>query len=237
MTGAVLSYGVFSARSSMFGPVTCRGVAQVPARIALTFDDGPHPQATGAICQVLAKHDVAATFFMVGANVAAWPDVVRQVHAGGHLIGSHSFDHAYAGMFHGRAYWDDQLQRTSNAIEKIITQRPLLFRPPMGFKHPPLMAAVRAAGQHVVTWSRRAFDGVRTTSHRIHDRLGPRAVAGDILLLHDGAPPGRTHDPQPTVDALDQVITTLKSRGMQLVRLDELIEVETSQSQKRAEHV
>ena len=221
--GAVVSRGLFSPRGQTFGPVTFRGPAQGGLRIALTFDDGPHPTATDAIRRTLEKQGVVATFFVVGANVVRHPDAIRRLHEAGHEIGNHSFDHSYAGMFRGRRYWEDQLHRTNEAVENVTGQRPVSFRPPMGFKHPGILAAARNCRLKVVTWSRRGFDGIRTTSQRIHDRLAPLAITGDILMLHDGAPPKVARDPQATVDAVEPLIHTLKTRGFEMVRLDALL--------------
>lgn len=221
--GAVVARGLFSPRGQHFGSITFRGAAHDTRRIALTFDDGPHPTATDAIRETLAKHGVLATFFVIGANVVRQPDVIRRLHQAGHEIGNHSFDHSYAGMFRGRRYWEDQLQRTNVVIHNTIGRRPVSFRPPMGFKHPGILAAARQCELQVVTWSRRGFDGVPTTSERIQERLGPTAAAGDILMLHDGAPPHIKRDPQATVNAVEPLIQTLRSRGFELVTLAQLL--------------
>lgn len=219
----VVAHGVFWPRAQWFGRVVSRGITEGPPAVALTFDDGPHPGATDAILDTLARYQLRAAFFAIGVNATLHPQVLQHIDEAGHLIGSHSYDHDYAGAFRGRRYWREQLRRTDDAIAQAIGRRPTLFRPPMGFKTPVICAAARQQGQTIVTWTRRAFDGVRTTSRRIVDRLGPHARPGEILLLHDGVAPGRHRDPQPTVDALPPLIEALLSRGLRIVRLDELI--------------
>src|SRR5690606_6460989 len=158
--------------------------------------------------------------------VEKYPDIVEAIARGGHLIGNHSYDHAYAGLFHGVNYWQDQLGRTDDLIEKITGRRPTLFRPPMGFKHHRVGWALRKSGHVVVTWSRRSFDGVPAKPQHIIRRLVTHAAAGEILLLHDGAPPGSKFTPMATAEALPAVIKGLQGRGLALVRLDELVDLQ-----------
>ena len=216
---AWVARGVFWPRAQLFGRTIFRGSRDDPPLVALTFDDGPHPEATDAILGILRQYDVPAAFFVVGSNVIRWPDVLRRIDAAGHTIGNHTFDHAYHGIIRGPRYWREQVAKTDEAIEQTIGRRTTLFRPPMGFKSLPIKWAVKRHGHRVVTWSRRARDGVRTTSERIIDRVSD-AAAGDIILLHDGVAPGKHRDPTPTVEALPRVIETLRERGLSFVSLE-----------------
>lgn len=220
-------YGAFWPRSRLFAPVVCRGEAGHGKRIALTFDDGPHPEATPALLDVLAAHDVKAAFFVIGANAARHPDVLRRMDAAGHILGNHSYDHDYLGMFRLHRYWADQLARTDDAIVEAVGKRPTMFRPPMGFKQIFIGETVRRRGYTMVTWTRRAFDGWPISTERILSRLVEPARAGEILTLHDGADAhtNERRDLMRTVHAVGPLIEGLRGRGFELVRLDELIDV------------
>lgn len=223
---SAITWASLSPQGHIWGDVISRGPADSSHRIALTFDDGPTAGATDCLLDVLGELGVPAAFFVVGANVRRWPDLVRRMHGEGHVVANHSFDHSHFGFFRGRRYWQRQVERTNAEIEAVIGRRPALFRPPMGVKTWYITGSARRAGQAVVTWSRRGMDGINTTSHRITRRIGPRAQAGDIVLLHDGVEPHSRRDPFVTVTALRPIIHQLYERGLQLVRLDELVGVE-----------
>ena len=217
------AWGTFSPQSRLWGSNIAHGPATSPPRVALSFDDGPSAMVTPQILQILAEFNVPAAFFVVGTKAQAHPDLVRQAYAQGHLIGNHTFDHAGGAILRGAGYWRAQLRRNDEVVQALIGQRPGLFRPPYGFKTWPVMRAVRANGQTLVSWSRRGMDGVATTPQRILQRLVPQAGAGDILNLHDSVEPGQGHPPNATVAALPKLITGLRQRGLQIVRLDQLL--------------
>jgi peptidoglycan/xylan/chitin deacetylase (PgdA/CDA1 family) len=209
--------------SRAWGPVLTHGSPDGPPRYALTFDDGPTPGATDRILDTLRDLRVRAAFFVVGVNVQRAPDLLRRVHDEGHLVGNHSYHHSHYGMMRGPHYWRRELRRTDDLIESIIGRRPATFRPPMGVKTPFIHRAARRAGQPVVTWNRRALDGVETTADRILDRLVPATRPGDVLLLHDGIEPNRRRDPAPSVAAVRPLVERLRARGLEPARLDALL--------------
>jgi peptidoglycan/xylan/chitin deacetylase (PgdA/CDA1 family) len=235
MTGLVLGIGAAGAaalgwctfwpRSRFWGPVVARGSSGGPARYALTFDDGPTPQSTPKVLDVLAELRVRAAFFVIGANVRKCPDLLRRTYAEGHVIANHSWSHDHVGMFRGRRYWDRELRDTDDVIEQILGVRPAMFRPPMGIKTGYVMAAAARRGQTVVTWTRRAIDGIPTSPDRILNRLAPRTRAGDVLLLHDGVEPHSRRDPTPTLAAIRPLILRLRDRGLEAAALDEFLGV------------
>ena len=232
---ALMGRGLFHPRSQMFGPLVWRVDASDSNSIALTFDDGPHPDGTPAVLDRLAEMNAKATFFVIGQYVKRWPDLVRRMADEGHQVENHSYDHSHVGMFRGESYWRDQLNRTNDEIEKITSIRPQCFRPPMGFKHHPMYRAVRAEGLTMVTWTHRGRDGVATTADRILHRLLRHAGSGDILVLHDGIDPNRTRKTQPTLDAVGPFIQKMMDRGLQPVRLDQMLKA--SSGNNRIDHL
>ncbi|MFA9477680.1 polysaccharide deacetylase family protein [Phycisphaerales bacterium AB-hyl4] len=219
-----LMYGAFYPSSRLIVPVIYRGPRDGPPRVALTFDDGPHAEATPAILDALDRVNAKAAFFVIGAHAKRHVDVLRRIDAAGHLIGNHTYDHAYHGMCRGYYYWLDQLRRTERVIEDAIGKRPTLFRPPMGFKQLFISCAVQSAGYSMVTWSRRGRDGWPCKTQQILDRLVGPSRNGDILTLHDGTDGhNRSRDIRPTVDAIEPLVVGLRGQGLELERLDRLI--------------
>lgn len=208
-------------RSMLFGPVIYRGPADGAQRVALTFDDGPGNESTPRVLDTLAVFGAKAVFFVVGANAARWPALVRRIHDEGHVVANHSFDHSHFGFIRGRRYWERQIDQTDRTIEQIIGVRPALFRPPMGWKTWFVMGAARHAGHTIITWTRRGYDGLKTTPEKIRARLGPLTEPGDILILHDGVEPNSRRNSAATVAALAPVLGDLRQRGFEFVRLDQ----------------
>jgi len=220
----VAAYGMFVPASRFFGPVISRagGSRAGAGAVALTFDDGPWPGGTERILEILAREGVRAAFFVIGRYAAEHPEMVRRIHDEGHLIGNHTFDHSRLGMFRGWTYWDDQVRRTNEVVAELTGSEPVYFRPPMGFKSPPSMRAARRNGCEVVTWSRRALDGVTTTADAIVRHVSG-AEDGEIVLMHDGRDPMSRREVGATAEALPEVIARLRDKGLGIVRLDELL--------------
>jgi len=223
VAAGVVAHGVFMPRSQVFGKVIYRGPRDGPPRVALSFDDGPHPTITPRLLDVLAKLQVKATFFMIGRNIEQAPEVVTRAHREGHLIANHSFTHAHLGMFGTPRYWLREMEKTSALITALTGERPTLFRPPMGFKTWPMHRAARIHDQQVVTWTRRAYDGVHTERAQILKRLTDTTQAGDIVTLHDGIDRNEARNLQATLEAIAPLVDAWRSRGLELVRLDQLI--------------
>jgi len=224
--GAIFANATFAPRSSFWGPVLSRARAGDGRGVALTFDDGPTPGATDRVLDTLGELGVKAAFFVVGRNVRQHPMLVARMHAEGHLVGNHSLDHSHFGLFGRDGYWQRQVAETDEMIRQLVGRRPALFRPPMGIKTWHVTRAAAAAGHAMVTWTRRAFDGIGTSPDWIVRRLAPRSEAGDILLLHDGLEPNAIRrDPAPTVAAVRPLVMQLRARGLEPRRLDEMLDV------------
>ena len=219
---APATWGTFWARSRIWGEVVWRG-SEKNRQVALTFDDGPRASSTERVLDILREHQTVATFFVIGTNAQAHPTIVRRIHAEGHGIGNHTWSHPLCAFWRWTSWWRDEIARTDDLVQELTGVRPKFFRPPLGYKTFCTMRAVRENGQTLVTWTRRPFDGLATTTELIVKRLS-KTEGGEILLMHDGAPPGRPrHDPTPTVEALPQVIAGLQDRGLEFVRLEELV--------------
>jgi peptidoglycan/xylan/chitin deacetylase (PgdA/CDA1 family) len=227
-------HGMFSPSSRLMGPIVVRGPAN-SGKVALTFDDGP-TEGTMDVLDALREARCSATFFCIGRNVEKFPAVVQRAVREGHLLANHSFDHSRQSIWRRRWYWVDQVTRTEAALTVAGAPRDTsraFFRPPMGFKSWRMVVACSKTGHQMVTWSLRGMDGVQTTSQAIRARLLPRARAGDIIALHDGAEPGKSRSPAATVEALPEIIRGLRAKGLEPVRLDELLGITGNAGQPR----
>ena len=165
--------------------------AGAPSRLYLTFDDGPHPSATPAILSVLERHNVPATFFLVGRKSSAHPERVQAILRGGHAVGDHSSDHAYGHFFRGRRHVREWIARSDEALSILAGRQSVGFRPPAGVRTPELGWALRDLDIPLVLWKVRFFDAV--VPWRPLWALASLQITppGAIILLHDGQSPGR----------------------------------------------
>lgn len=195
-----------------------RVVLKVPVKpgekvFALTFDDGPWPEYTREILQILADNDVKATFFMVGQEVSRRPQIAREVRDAGHVIGNHSWDHPSRPRDPS-----GQVQRTNAAIKKAVGFDPTTFRPPYGILKNGMAREAEKEGKPVLIWSADCADWKRPGSDHIARMILGQASPGGIALMHDGG-----GNRSQTVAALPTIIAGLKERGYRLVTIPELL--------------
>jgi peptidoglycan/xylan/chitin deacetylase (PgdA/CDA1 family) len=219
----VAAWGMFSTRSSLFGPVIHRG--SPGTGVALTFDDGPHPERTPAILDALAAQDVRAAFFVIGVHARAHPTIVARIHEGGHVLANHTLDHRHSGSIRRKRFWRRQIDEGADAIAQIIGVRPRFFRPPIGHRNWHTAAVLRERGDVCVTWTRRTYDSIRTpTTEEILQSLGAHSRSGDIVLLHDGLDPQRPRAASGIpAAAIGPLVDAWRARDLGVVRLDESI--------------
>ncbi len=185
--------------------------------IALTFDDGPHPTQTPRILTILEQYGIKATFFMVGVNVENYPDAARAVIAGGHEIGNHTFSHhAIDGM--SREEIQKEIDRCSDALEKICGYRPKLFRPPTGSMSQEGRACLKEAQYTPVLWSLDTRDWECKNREQVKQTVLTHVRPGDIILMHDYIGHGSQ-----TPEALEDLLPLLLSRGFVPVTVGELV--------------
>lgn len=218
---AILSLGALlepcvNVTSSLYGEVLSYGSRQ-GHKIALTFDDGPHPLNTPLILDILARENVKASFFCVGQNVLEFPKLVQRTKAEGHLIGSHSFSHCnFLGCTPSRAR--REIVEGGLALETILGEKTRYYRPPYGMRYPWNLKDGSRLRQLAVLWSNCPRDWQLPGATVIAQRVVSQAKPGDIVLLHDGG-----GDREQTAQALPLIIAGLRERGFEFVRVDELL--------------
>ncbi|MBC7461368.1 MAG: polysaccharide deacetylase family protein [Thermoleophilia bacterium] len=185
-------------------------------KVALTFDDGPNGGATDAILATLAKHQVHATFFVIGSQVANGATRIRQERDAGHAIGNHSWSHRDLTTL-SAADVRSELARTSDAIQTVTGARPTMFRSPYGARNASVDAIGRQLGMQQTLWGVDTVDWSRPGVDNIVSRAVNGARAGSVILMHDGG-----GNRQQTAAALDRVIVGLQARGFELVTVPEL---------------
>lgn len=191
-------------------------------KIALTFDDGPHPRHTRKILDVLKKYDVKATFFVIGQNIEYYPGIVEQILSEGHEIGNHTYRHKRTKTMNNADFSED-VRHCDGMIADNCNYKTKLFRPPEGYVDEKVKAVARELGYSIILWNIDTRDWEHASAHQIADGVTEKATAGDIILMHDYVS-GKSS----TVEALEMIIPRLLSRGYRFVRVSELIEGEAS---------
>lgn len=185
--------------------------------VALTFDDGPWPNYTNQILEILKKNNIKATFFWIGRNVAAYPEIAKQVVVAGHAIGNHTWSHSYRIMSHANAA--KEVDQTAAIIERTTNVKTTLFRPPGGILNNGPAGYARSRKYAVLLWSDDSADyAKKMTVNTIVNRVLKSAKPGGLLLMHDGG-----GDRSRTVQALPIIINSLRNQGYKFVTVPELM--------------
>ncbi len=206
---AVIGYAVRARPARLLAPSVWRGPSGRRA-VALTFDDGPS-ESTPQLLDLLASHDVRATFFLCGHNARQLPDIARRICDAGHEIGNHGFGHPYYPLKSPACVGDD-VRRGQQAILEVTGAGPRWFRPPFGLRWFGLRRAFRELGLVGVQWTV-IGDDWRLPAAKIVDRIARRVENGAIVCLHDGRRLERNPDIRATLEAVSELIPLLRSRG------------------------
>lgn len=152
--------------------------------IALTFDDGPHPQYTPDLLDVLKELDVKATFFVIGYKAEQYPEIIKRIVGEGHTLGHHSYCHKNNFAWLSTQKVKEEIQKTIDLLESISGKKSIYFRPPFGVTNPNIARAVKELKLTSVGWSLRSYDTTYTPDMVIN-KIRKKVKSGDIILLHD----------------------------------------------------
>jgi peptidoglycan/xylan/chitin deacetylase (PgdA/CDA1 family) len=225
VTGAAGAGALWSAPAAApFAPSVARGL-RIATRlgasrgVALTFDDGPHPQGTPAVLEVLRHAGATATFFLVGEQVERRPALAAEIVAAGHEVALHGHRHRLHILRSPRALADD-LERGTAAVEDAIGRATTWYRPPYGVFSPASLALVRRRGRRPVLWSRWGKDWVTAaTPAEIACRATADLGAGDVVLLHDADHYSSEGSWSRTAAALPAILESVAELGEELVAM------------------
>ncbi len=214
--------GVFFLRLRMFVDAVCQGPNDARG-VALTFDDGPSPTHTPKVLALLDRAKIKATFFVIGKKAEAHPEIVRDIVARGHLVGSHGYAHPRTFAMLSKAAVRADIERSLVVLEKITGERPTLFRPPIGHTNPRIAQVVTDLGLIVVGWSVRAVDGLASAkASRVAARVVRGLEDGAIVLLHDAAE--RDDHLPASLEALPRILEGMQGRNLDGVTVSDFVE-------------
>jgi len=193
--------------------------------VAITFDDGPSPEFTPAILDILKQYNVPATFFMVGSHVEKYPDIARRIVEEGHAVGNHTYSHRNLPTLSTKALQEEIIKATA-AIVEVTGEYPAYVRPPRGMYDGRFRRLANLLGQEIILWTVSSRDwrfGV--TPNAVIKNVTSRVKGGDIILFHDSGALIRNEggDRRATVAALPAVIEALQAKGLRIVTLAELL--------------
>lgn len=218
----ITSYGALSPSSQLFGRALSRGPK--PRQLALTYDDGPNDSCTPQLLEILARHEVKATFFLIGRYVRQSPQLAQQIAQAGHAIGNHTFHHPNL-FFCSERKIKEELVQCELAFNDAIGDHPRLFRPPWGARRPAVVRAARALGLEPILWSVTCYDWRPTSAERVLKhatrQITPRH--GEIILLHDGGHKTMGADRVHTLKATDELIRRYKGEGFEFATVPQML--------------
>ncbi len=209
-------YGHAAALSESTSVYTCH--ANDKQKIAITFDDGPHPKYTPEILDILAEYDARATFFLIGENAEKYPELLARILREGHEIGNHTYLHADLRKT-SSAKIKEEILCTERIILERTDQRPKLLRPPGGLYDKHVCEAAQALDYEVILWTIDTLDWSHPSVEEIVEKVEANIKSGDIILCHDFIGGGST----PTPDALRRILPDLLREGYEFVTVSELI--------------
>lgn len=232
----VLMAGGLWPRSAWLGPNWTRLPAAAGQHIALTIDDGPDPEVTPRVLDVLDHYGAKATFFCIGELAQQHPRCVEDIVARGHAVENHSQRHRHTFSLQGPGTLRREIEAAQDTLAQITGTRPLFFRAPAGLRNPFLEPVLCQLGLQLASWTRRGFD----TRSRCADAIAQRLLHGlapqDILLLHDGHAARDAHGEPVLLAALPQVLEAAARAQLPCTTLRAALALEAEQpvSQKMA---
>src|SRR5258708_2478279 len=182
---AAAIYFSYQPGSGFYGPVFTHANTKEKV-IALTFDDGPNTGATPEVLDILKKENIKATFFLVGDNVRAYPDLANRIVQEGHEVGNHTSHHSRDLPFYGYKTIRGDLLSTNQIIFSATGQSPIFFRPTFGFRTPWILEVSENTGLITATWNDQAHDYNYSNPSIIEQKILAGAKPGGIIVLHDG---------------------------------------------------
>lgn len=186
--------------------------------MALTFDDGPNDPYTLNLLDVLSKHNVYATFFMIGRYVRRRPDIAVEVKKRGHMVANHTFTHRFL-TFESTNSVRGELEQCRAALTEAVGEHSNLFRPPWGARRPMVLRTVRQLGLQPIMWSVTGFDWHAPSADYIEKKVTGRVRGGDVILLHDGGHKAFGTDRSHTIKAVEALLTRYTGEGYEITTI------------------
>lgn len=209
---AIVVYGSSQIKANYFLNSVNRGKIDA---VTFTFDDGPDIELTPKILELLEAEKIKATFFVIGKKAEQHPELLKAMYKQGHTIANHSYSHSnFIGFFSSKKLEND-IQRCSEIIEKVIGKSPLYFRPPFGVTNPRYSNVLKKTGLISIGWTIRSFDTSVKNKKKLFERITKSIANGSIILFHDTQ--------NITVEVLSDIIKFYRQHNVKIVSLPELI--------------
>jgi peptidoglycan-N-acetylglucosamine deacetylase len=202
---------------------TFTGLARGTRQLALTYDDGPNEPHTLRLLEVLAKHGVQATFFLIGRHAEDRPDLVNEIAKAGHVIGNHTFSHPML-IFKSASEVRGELLRCQAVLRDSIGKHSNLFRPPFGGRRPAVLRIARELGLEPIMWNATGYDWNAPPAAVIEGKVSKQIRGGNVILLHDGGHKAMGADRSQTVTATDHLIAKYKSEGSEFITIPQMMQ-------------
>jgi len=181
----------------------------------LTFDDGPHPEFTPAILDLLDKYNVKSMFFLVGSKVEEYPEIAREILNRGHAVGNHGYFHKSL-LFKSLNFIEEEIRKTDDAVMGAVGSRPVFFRPPYGRFDLRFGKIMKKTGHSLVLWSLLSYDFSGISSESIFKIVRKNVVHGSVIVLHDGLVTSRI-----TIETIPMIVQYLLNEGYTFSVLEE----------------
>jgi peptidoglycan-N-acetylglucosamine deacetylase len=225
-------YQCMAPRGQWYGR-TFIGLQPESRQLALTYDDGPNDPHTLRLLDVLAKHNVKATFFLIGRFVKQRPDIARELISAGHVVGNHTFSHPNL-IFATAEQTRTELTACKQALNDAVGEHSRLFRPPFGGRRPSTLRIARTLGLEPVMWSVTGWDWKGKPADYVESKVRQQVRGGDVILLHDSSHAAFGADRSQTVIATDHLIARYRSEGFEFVTIPQMMENKAVGSQLSA---
>ena len=206
VTAAAAGYQSMAPSGQWYGK-TFTGLPQGSRQLALTYDDGPNDPHTLRLLDVLARHNVHATFFLIGRYVHQRPEIARAIVQAGHAVGNHTFTHPLLTL-KSEAEIRQELSTCRAALEDATGQSFNLFRPPFGGRRPAVLRVARELSLEPIMWNITGYDWSAPPAATIERTVAKHIRGGDVILLHDGGHKQMGADRSQTIVATDRLLST-----------------------------
>lgn len=196
--------------SAVYADQSAESIRKIPLKgtVSLTFDDGPSPIYTPQILSILKKNNIKATFFVVGSNAKAYPDMIKQIHAEGHVIASHSQTHPYLTKI-SKSQLENEISQPMHIVKNIIGIPPKCLRYPFGLSNEHVRNEIKKHGMMPVSMGFNSFDYERPGTEKIISWVIKNAHSQQVILMHDGY-----NKREQTVAALQPIIDGIRKKGL-----------------------
>lgn len=187
-------------------------------QVAITFDDGPHPEFTPQVLDLLKTYQAKASFFCIGKHIETYPELFKTIISQGHLIGNHTYSHSNSFGFFSTAKVISELERTNTIVKTISNINLKFYRPAFGVTNPNIKKALQIIGLQSIGWSKRSLDTTNLSEKKVLERVTRNLKKGDVILLHDTS--------QKSVAVLEQLLLFLQEKNLEVVTIDTLFDID-----------